>query len=330
MEQSTPFATLQLIARGYSLSRCLHVIADLGVADRLDETPRSAAELASAVGAHPDALGRILHLLSAHGVFIAQGETFRHSSASRLLRSDHPQSLRAFVRFLGLPQTWATYEALEHTVRTGRPATEQVLPGGSWAYYADHPEAASIYNAAMAGRAHGRVAGVLAAYDFSGFERIGDIGGGFGHLLRAVLATTPMAKGVLFDLPHAIADAENLASERLVFQAGDFFHDALPVCDAYLVMEIIHDWGDDEAITILEAIRRAAPSHARLLLIETLIPDDPGPHWAKMLDIQMLTILGGRQRTQQEYETLLDRAGFSFQRAIETGADTTILEAVPI
>jgi len=102
MEQSNPFATLQQIARGYSLSRCLHVVADLGVADVLDETPRTAAELAAAVGAHPDALGRVLHLLSAYGVFVSQGETFRHSSTSRLLRSDHPQSMRAFVRMIGL------------------------------------------------------------------------------------------------------------------------------------------------------------------------------------------------------------------------------------
>ncbi|HEU5103416.1 MAG TPA: methyltransferase, partial [Roseiflexaceae bacterium] len=254
MTASNPFATLQLIARGYSLSRCLHVVADLGVADVLDETPRTAAELASAVGTHPDALGRVLRLLSAHGVFVSQGQMFGHSSASWLLRSDHPQSLRAFVRMLGLPKTWATYEVLEYAVRTGRPATEKVLPSGAWAYYAEHPEEAGIFNAAMAARAHGRVAGVLAAYDFSGFDRIGDIGGGLGHLLRAVLASTPTAKGVLFDLPHVIEQAAKMASERLILQSGDFFHDALPICDAYLVMEIIHDWGDEEAVAILKAI----------------------------------------------------------------------------
>jgi hypothetical protein len=120
-----------------------------------------------------------------------------------------------------------------------------------------------------------------------------------------------------------------LASEPLTLQAGDFFVDSLPSCDAYLVMEIIHNWGDEESVAILKAIRQAAPSHAKLLLIETIIPDDPGPHWAKMLDIQMLMMLGGRQRTQQEYEVLFDRAGFSLQRAIDTGADTTILEAIP-
>ena len=329
MEQSNPFATLQQIASGYRLSRCLLVVSDLGVADVLDETPRTAAELAAAVGAHPDALGRVLRLLSSHGVFVSQGETFRHSSTSRLLRNDHSHSIGALVRLIGSPINWTIYEALEHAVRTGRPATEKMLPDGLWAYYQEHPEEASLFNAAMAAKARGQVTGVLAAYDFSGFNRIGDIGGGRGHLLRAVLASTPTANGVLFDLPHVMAEAADLASERLKLQAGDFFHDALPLCDAYLVMEVIHDWGEEEAVAILKAIRRAAPSHARLLVIETIIPDDPGPHWAKMVDLHMLMLFGGRQRTQQEYEVLFERAGFAFQRAIETGADTTILEAVP-
>ena len=179
----------------------------------------------------------------------------------------------------------------------------------------------------MAAKAHGQVAGVLAAYDFSGFGLIGDIGGGRGHLLRAVLDAAPDANGVLFDLPHVIAEAAGMASERLTLQAGDFFKDALPVCDAYLLMEVIHDWGDEEAVAILRAIRRAAPPHATLLLIEQIVPDDPGPDWSKMLDIHMLALLGGRQRTRREYEALLDRAGFSLRREIDTGAGISILEA---
>jgi O-methyltransferase len=330
MSEPNPFSTLLQIAGGYCVPRCLHIVADLGVADALDETPCSAAELAASVGAHPDALGRSLRLLAAHGVFEAQGETFRHSPASRLLRSDHPHSLRAFARMIGLPINWAIYGALDHTLRTSLPAADKVLPGGLWAYYAEHPEEAAIFNAAMAAKAHGQVGGVIAAYDFSGFGRIGDIGGGRGHLLRAVLACAPSAKGVLFDLPHVIAEAADLASERLALQAGDFFHDALPMCDAYVLMEIIHDWGDEEAVAILQAVRRAAPSHARLLVIEQMVPDAPGPHWSKMVDIHMLTLIGGRQRTRQEYAALFERAGFCFEREIDTGADISILEAVAV
>ncbi len=151
------------------------------------------------------------------------------------------------------------------------------------------------------------------------YDVIGDIGGGSGHLLRAILAdAAPNAKGILFELPHVIEEASGMASERLVLQAGDFFRDPLPPCDAYLLMEIIHDWGDEESAAILRAIRSAAPDGARLLLIETIVPDDPGPHWSKMLDIHMLTLLGGRQRTTQEYEELLADAGFVLEREIDT------------
>jgi hypothetical protein len=315
------------MAGGYCLPRCLHVIADLGVADALGETPRPAAELAASVGAHSEALGRVLRLLAAHGVFEMQGETFRHSPASRLLRTDHPQSMRAFARMFGLPINWATFEALEHSVRTGRPAASEVFPEGFWAYFAQHPEEGRVFNAAMGAKAQGAVAGILASYDFSGFGRIGDIGGGSGHLLRAILDASPNAEGVLFDLPHVIEEAAGVASERLTPQAGDFFQDVLPSCDAYLLMEIIHDWGDEESLAILQAVRRAAPPHAKLLLIETIVPGDPGPDWSKMLDIHMLALLGGRQRTRQEYEALLIRSGFVLRREIDTRAGISILEA---
>ena len=327
MIEPNPFATLTQIAGGYCLPRCLHVVADLGVADALDETPRTAADLAASVGAHPDALGRVLRLLAAHGVFEMQGEMFRHSPASRLLRTDHPQSMRAFAQMNGLPIFWATYEALEHSVRTGLPAVSKVFPEGFWAYFAQHPEEGRVFNAAMGARAQGTVAGILACYDFSGFGRIGDIGGGRGHLLRAIIDAEPSAEGVLFDLPHVIEEAVGVASERLTLQAGDFFQDTLPSCDAYLLMDIIHDWGDEESVAILQAVRRAAPPQAKLLLIEMLVPDDPGPDWSKMLDIHMLTLFGGRQRTQQEYEALFAQSGFVLKREIDTHAGISILEA---
>ena len=178
----------------------------------------------------------------------------------------------------------------------------------------------------MVAKAHGQIGGIMAAYDFSGFGLIGDIGGGRGHLLHAILDSTPTAKGVLFDLPHVVEEAAGMASDRLRLQSGDFFKDTLPACDAYLLMEVIHDWGDEESVAILKAIRRAAPPHAKLLLIETIVPDDPGPDWSKMLDIHMLTLLGGRQRTRREYEVLFDKSGFLVQREIDTGAGIAILE----
>jgi hypothetical protein len=179
----------------------------------------------------------------------------------------------------------------------------------------------------MVAKAHGQVAGVMASYDFLRFGSIGDIGGGSGHLLQAILDAVPAAKGILFDLPHVIEEAAGIASERLTLQPGDFFKDALPSCDAYLLMEIIHDWADEESVAILQAVRRAAPPHATLLLIERIVPNDPGPDWSKILDIHMLALLGGRQRTQQEYAALLDQTGFALTCDIDTQAGISILEA---
>ncbi|MGH7179330.1 MAG: methyltransferase, partial [Tepidisphaeraceae bacterium] len=265
MIEPNPFETLRQMAAGYCLSRCLHVVANLAVADQLDETPRTAAELAMSVGAHPAALGRVLRLLSAHGVFESCDGTFRHSPASRMLRADRPQSMRDYVRMFGLPPFWATFGEMEQSVRTGLPSGEKVTTGGLWAYLAQHPEANAVFNATMVTKAHTQIAGVLAAYDFSGFEVIGDIGGGRGHLLSAVLERVPTAMGVLFDLPHVVEDEAGATSPRIRRRAGDFFKDKLPVGDVYLVMEVIHDWGDAESVSILKAIRRAAPSLAKLL-----------------------------------------------------------------
>jgi hypothetical protein len=326
--EMNPFATLTQIAGGYCLPRSLHVVASLGVADALDETPRTASELAASVGAHPDALGRVLRLLAASGVFEAHGDdSFCHSPASRLLRSDHPQSMRAFAQMFGLPIIWNTFESMEHSVRTGLPAQSAAFPEGFWAYLAQRPEASRIFNAAMGAKAHGAIAGILASYDFSGVSLIGDIGGGHGHLLQAILDTAPDARGILFDLPQVIEQAAAMASERMTLQAGDFFVDDLPACDAYVLMEIIHDWGDHQSVDILKAVRRAALPNARILVIESVVPDDPGPDWSKMLDIHMLTLLGGRQRTSKEYEALFAESGFRFMRQIETGGGISILEA---
>lgn len=329
MREPNPFEMVQQIVGGYCLPRCLHVVADLGVADVLGETPRTATELAASVNAHPDALGRVLRLLAAHGVFeMMEDETFRHSPASRLLRTDHPQSMRAFARTFGARINWAIYEDLEHSVRTGRPAATKVLPEGLWAYRAQHPDEGRVFNAAMVAKAHGQVAGIMSTYDFSRFGVVGDIGGGRGHLVRAVLDAVPTARGVLFDLPHVIEEAGGIASERLTLQAGDFFQDALPSCDTYLLMDVIHDWGDTDAVALLRAIRRAAPPHATLLVFEAIVPTDPGPDWSKILDIHMLVLLGGRQRTRHEYAALLDTSGFLLQREIDTRAGISILEAV--
>jgi hypothetical protein len=326
MSQGNPAQVLRQLAAGHILPRCLHVVAELGVADALDDRPCTAAALATKVGADADALYRVLRLLAAHGVFEMKGDAFAHSPLSQLLRSDHPRSMRPLVRMMGLPIKWAIYGALDHAVRTGRPSSSQVAPDGFWAYLKQHPQEAEIFDAAMEARSQIQVAAVVAAYDFSAFGVIADIGGGRGQLLRAVLDAVPTANGVLFDLPHVVQGVA--PSDRLSLRGGDFFKDELPACDAYLLMDVIHDWGDEETLAILRAIRRAAAVQARLLLIEWVLADDPGPQWTKTIDVHMLALLGGRQRSLVEFGSLLERSGFRLEREIPTAAGISIVEAV--
>jgi hypothetical protein len=326
--QTTPFDTLIQMAGGHVVPRCLHVIADLGVADVLGDSPRSAATLAAATGVQAEALDRAMRLLSAYGIFEALDGLYGHTPASRLLRTDHPQSMRSLVRMLGGSAFWACFAELEYSIRTGLAVTDKVLPGGLWQYLSAHPDDARTFDEAMTGKAHGQVAGVIGAYDFAGFSQIADIGGGRGHLLQSVLDHTPRVHGILFDQPHVIQAASSVASDRLKLQAGDFFKDVMPACDAYLMMEVIHDWDDERATAILKAVRSAALPNAKVLIIEAIVSEDSCPSWPKMLDIWMLGI-GGKQRTQREYAALLNVAGFRFTREISTGAVVSIIEGVP-
>jgi len=234
-------------------------------------------------------------------------------------------------RVTGLTGNWpprtSTGRIRRAGLLSGEPAAKQVLPGGFWNYLEEHPDEGRVFDAAMTAKAAAQIAGIVQACDFSRFGLIADIGGGRGHLLQAVLDRVPAAEGVLFDLPHVVRAAEGAASERLKLQPGDFFKDALPACDAYILMEIIHDWNDADARQILTSVRRAAPRHARLLLIESIVPGTPGPDWSKVLDVLMLTLLGGRQRTLGEYRALLSGAGFRFEREIKASPDISILEA---
>jgi len=180
----------------------------------------------------------------------------------------------------------------------------------------------------MTSKAHLDNAAFVRAYDFSGGGTVADIGGGNGHLLQTVLATNPALKGVLFDLPTALPKTP-ITSDHLSLVGGDFFKDALPRADVYLVSHIIHDWRDAEATAILTAIARAAPRDSKLLLFEAVMSEGPEPHFAKTADLLMLTIAGGRERTAHEYERLLTASGWKFTRIIPTASWRSIIEAVP-
>ena len=323
-----PAERLREIASAYWLSRSLHVTAELGVADAVPDRGIEVGLLAELVGADASALRRVLFLLAGHGVFALDEETVRHTPASRLLREDEPGSLRSMVRMFGIDLTWAAYGELASAVRTGAPAIEQVAPEGFFAHLADHPGTASLFASAMAAKSRAQIAAVGAAYEFGAFSTIADVGGGRGHLLEAVLDRAPGATGLLFDLPHVVAEAAAAGHDRMDIVGGDFFTDPLPAADGYLLSQVLHDWGDDEARAILTAIRHAAAPGARLLVIEAILSASPQPQWASMLDIHMLVLLTGRERTGAQYAELLASSGFTLERVIDTTSEVQILEAV--
>jgi C-methyltransferase len=310
-------------------SRALHLVAELGIADHIADEPVTAATLASRCGVDPGALDRLLRLLAAHGIFEVDGSGYRHTDSSRLLRSDHPMSMRAFARLMNLPACLASFGALDHSLRTGAPAIEMIEPKGFFAYLHAHPAEAQIFGAAMTAKARADIATVLDAYDFRPFRTIADIGGGRGHLLQAVLNAVPNAHGVLFDLPQVI-DTPGIASGRLRTHPGDFFADSLPAADAYLLLEVIHDWADTEATAILRAVRRAAAPGAAVLIIEGVAPDDRDDPRVCTLDVIMLALTGGRERTAGQLGELLRSADFRPTGVVETEGPMRIVEGIAV
>lgn len=316
------------LTNAYWTSRCLHVIAELGVADALDDRPQSTEALAESTGTQPQALYRVLRLLASVGIFEQSHETWQHTEASRFLRSDHPGSLRDYVRMIGLPVFWDAFGDLEHSLRTGECAFTKRHARNVFEYLATHPEESRIFDSAMTSKSHRDIAAILPAYDFSQFSTIADIAGGRGHLLRAILKSSPKIQGILFDQPHVVAAVAPENAEKLSVVGGNFFTDSMPKADAYLLMNIIHDWPDAESIKILAAIRRDMPQHAHVLIIETVVPPMPGPHLSKELDIAMMALPGGMERTQEEYAALASKCGLRLKQTVDTMSPYSILEIV--
>ena len=320
------------MASGYWVSQALYVAAKLGIADRLKSGPQLVDTLASSCGANAAALYRVLRALASLGVFAETGERqFALTPLAEPLLSDAPDSKRAMV-LMNCEEHYQAYGELLYSVQTGRTGFERRFGQPVFDYLATRPEQAALFDAAMVS-IHGReTPAMLAAYDFSAIGTLADLGGGNGSLLSAVLQKHPQLRGILFDLPNVAERArQNFAAaglaERCQVASGSFFETAPAGADAYLLRHIIHDWNDEQCLTILGHIHRAARSGAKLLLVETVIEPGNAPSFAKLLDLTMLVIPGGQERTAEEYRRLLAAAGFSLKRIVPTAADVSVLEA---
>lgn len=315
------------LAEAYLDSRCLHVAVNLDLADSVADDPRDLVDVAGEVGADPGALARIVRHLVALGVFEFRAGRIWHNDASRSLRTDDPGGKSVLIKMLGLPVMWDSFSHLEATVRTGRPGAEFVDPAGFFAYLDTHLDESNAYDRGMTAMTVRRIARTVPHFDFTPYGVIADIGGGRGQLLQAVLEQAPAARGVLFDRAQVVGDVPE--DPRITVKSGSFLTDALPGADCYLLSNIIHDWSDADAVSILTAVRSAANPSSALLLFEFVVPEDGTDFDATDVDVFMLGLVDGRERTLPEYADLLGQAGWQVLRTVETPAQT-IIEASPV
>lgn len=323
------------IATGHLVSSALQVVVRLGIPDRLANGPRTAAELAAETGVQEDALYRVLRALASVGLFDEVApRRFALTLAGQMLRTGVAGSMQAMALWISSPLHFQVYGELMHSVKTGQPAVEKLTGMPVFEYLPKHPELSEIFNNAMTAFSDMVIPAALQAYDFSGIDTLVDVAGGHGAVLTSILKKYPGMKGVLFDLEHVIAGARNRidasgVKDRVETQSGDFFK-AVPARDAYVMKHIVHDWDDERAAAILRNIRTAmGQKKGRVILLESVLQPGNAPDFGKIIDLEMLAMPGGRERSEQDFRALFEKAGFRLSRVVPTQSPLSVIEATP-
>jgi len=322
-----PQETMMDLISGVWIARAINLAAKLGIADVFDDQPKTIAQLAATTNTEPRSLYRLLRALASVGIFIeVSDQCFALTPLAATLKSDVPGSMRyvAMVE-MGDADSLGWSNGL-HSLKTGEIAFDAAAGMSVWDYYAQHPQAGQVFSLSMTSMGTSMAQAVAATYDFSEFKTIVDIGGAQGSLISTIVRSHPHLKGVLFDLPEIIAAVNVDASVQPI--AGNFFESVPSGGDAYLLRRIIHDWDDEKSLMILKNCHQAMPEHGKLLLVESLIPPGNEPSPAKFIDLIMLLMTGGRERTEEEYRSLLQSSGFELTRVIPTPSMLSIIEAV--
>jgi SAM-dependent methyltransferase len=331
-ENPSPPALFEM-ATAYWLSQAIYVAAKLGIADLLRNGPQSCVALATSTGSDAPSLFRLMRALSSVGIFAHLGRG--HFALSRLaerLQTGVHGSLRAMVITIGEIHYQACGSLL-HSVQTGSPAFNTVFGASLFDYLQQNTDAADAFNQGMANVSSMLAYAVLMAYDFAGISSIVDVGGGQGKLLEKILQFNPDITGTVFDTASTIEGAQqgfggDVRKRRCSYVVGDFFTSVPQGADAYLLCGVIHDWDDRRALRILRNCRRAMTEKGRLLIVDMVVPDTDATSFSKLLDLNMLAMTGGRERTQAEFRALLDAADYKLTRIIPTMAPQSIIEAV--
>jgi SAM-dependent methyltransferase len=333
-ELAPPIALFRLVT-GYYVSRSIHVVAKLGIADLLNQGPMNSEELATAAGVHGPSLRRVMRLLVSSGVFAEDDESkFKLTPIGECLRAGAPNSMHATaLLFGGMAQE--AWRDLLHSVRTGEPAFQRVFGLDTFAYMTKHPEEAANFDRAMGSFTSQIGAAVASVYSFSQFHTVVDVGGGTGALLAAILRTDQRVRGILFEQPEvadrARAEIRKLGLDhRCDVRSGNFFQEVPTGGDCYVLKHVVHDWDDERAIEILRSCHRAMHTEARLLILEGIYPPSIDKSDASIgatsNDVNMLVCTGGRQRTEAEFRALLDASNFRLTTVTPTPARISVIE----
>jgi hypothetical protein len=315
------------------VSHIVYVAAKLGVADHLAQGPLSADDLAKPTGTHAPSLYRLLRTLAGLGIVTEdESNRFALTPLGEALKAGAPGSARPTILTLASSWWMHGFGELLYSVQTGKSGFEKFLGMPIFDWFAKHPDEASMFSETMVGFHGGEPPAVAAAYDFSGLETIVDVGGATGNLLTTILARNPRLRGILYDLPHVVRDAPPLiqsrgVADRVTIESGSFFERVPSGADAYLLSHIIHDWSEEQCLTILGHCRSAMNPSGRILIVEMVLPQGNTPHPGKMLDLMMLVGPGGRERTEQEYGVLLGKAGLRLTRVVPTDSPVSVVEA---
>jgi hypothetical protein len=331
-----PAATARLLemAWGYWASQILRQTAEMGLADRFAGSPRTADELCAEYGMHPPSFRRFMRTLTGLGIVTQVGPgRYQLTEMGEALKSNAPGAARSTVITLIGKFVSPAWENLDYSLRTGEPGFEKHFGKGLFEFIQQTPGMPEIFSETMVGIHGQEPPAVAAAYDFSGIGTLVDVGGASGNMLGHVLARHPGLKGVLYDLPHVVADAPPLlarfgVTDRVSIESGSFFQSVPAGHDAYLLSHIIHDWDEQECATILGICHKAMRPDGKVLIVEMVIPEGDAPHPGKLLDMMMLVAPGGQERTPSEYEALLSANGFRLTRIVPTASAVSVVEAV--
>jgi hypothetical protein len=331
-----PHAVLLQMILGKWVSNAISAVAHFGIADHLESGPKSSKELASLTGTQERPLYRLLRATASVGVFTElEDGRFAQTPLSEPLRTNAKPCVRSMA--LMLTDDWhiRSWEQLPWCVETGKPASYKLNGMPMFDWMAQHPEKTVNFNQAMTDLSQGDSAAVIQSYDFSRFEHIVDVAGGHGTLLAAILDQAPKLRGTLFDMPHVIEGAKKAGimdrfAGRSTLEAGSFFESVPPDADAYIMKFIIHDWYDPECIKILSNCRKGIRPGGRLLVVDQVVPSGNDPTMSKIVDLEMLVLPGGMERTEQQFRELFASSGFRLERILPTPGLQYIIEGVPV